>query len=442
LQKENPALPAGGGGVSLFGVRLAHRHYALALLTFVYVVNYLDRQILSILLQPIKEEFGVSDTALGFLSGITFAVFYATLGIPIAMLADRFSRKKIIAVSLTLFSVMTVACGMVVQFWQLVLARIGVGIGEAGTSPPSHSIIADLYPPEKRATALAIFSAGLNVGIMIGFFGGGLVNELYGWRVAFLCAGLPGLFLAFAVLVTLKEPQRGHSEGLAASSDAPRFFEVARTLWQQRSFRHIAFGAAMNAFAGYGAVTFTPAFLYRSHGLSTAEIGTALALIYGVAGGAGTFLAGYFADRFSRGGVQWNMYVPAIAILAVVPFGFVFYLHPNMIVALCAAVLPSMAGAVYLGPCLSMTQGLVPLRMRATAAAVLLFVINIIGLGLGPQTVGLVSDLLNPSLGQDSLRWALLIAGVGNIWSALHFYLASRTLKADLAKVRNTVHRA
>lgn len=412
-----------------------YKYYALAILTVGYMVNYLDRQILSVVLPSVQAEFGVSDTALGLLSGIAFAAFYATLGIPIALLADRVSRKTIISVALAIFSGMTVLCGLSVQFWQLVLARIGVGVGEAGTSPPSHSIIADLFPPENRATALALYSAGLNAGLMIGFFGGGWIDELYGWRWAFLLAGFPGLVLAVITYITLREPVRGLSDGYTAKADAPPVLDVVRHLITQRSFRHLALGGAMNAFAGYGAVAFTPLFLFRSHDMTSGEIGTVLALLYGVIGGAGTFTAGYFADRMARRGVAWNMYVPIIAILAAMPFSVTFLLAGNTTLALFAAVVPSFAGAVYLGPIFSMTQGLVPLRMRATASAILLFILNIIGLGLGPQAVGIFSDLFNPWLGQDSLRYALLLAAGANIWSAVHFYLASRTLKEDLARV-------
>ena len=189
-----------------------YRWYALAMLTTVYIVNFVDRQILSILLSDIKAAFDVSDTYLGFLSGISFALFYATLGIPIAMWADRGNRRNIITLALTVFSVMTALCGFAANFVQLALARIGVGVGEAGASPPSHSIIADLFPPKERATAMGIFAVGVNIGIMIGFFAGGWIRDVYGWRIAFMAVGAPGLVVALFVRIFLKEPVRGASD--------------------------------------------------------------------------------------------------------------------------------------------------------------------------------------------------------------------------------------
>ncbi len=413
-----------------------YRRYALGLLTSVYVSNYVDRQILSILLESIKHEFSVSDTQLGFLSGISFAIFYATLGIPIALWADRGNRRNIVALATVVFSVMTAVCGFAASFVQLALARIGVGIGEAGASPPSHAIVADLYRPHERATAMAIFALGVNLGILIGFLAGGWINEFFGWRAAFLVVGVPGLLLALLVRTTLREPPRGQSEGREgeASAAAPPLAAAFRTFLRVRSLRHIALGAALNSFVGYGAVAWVPAFLIRSFGMSTGDVGTALALIIGVVGGAGTFLGGYFADRLARRDVRWNVWLVAACVGGATPFAFGVYLAADAFWALVAFLVPAAVGALYLGPSLAMVQGLVPLRMRTLASAVLLFVINIIGLGLGPQAVGILSDLLAPRFGEESLRYALLLAGLVNLWSALHFFLAGRTLTRDLAR--------
>ncbi len=424
--------------VRLFGRTVAYRHYALFILTAIYVLNYMDRQILSILLQPIKEHFQVSDSLLGLLSGFSFALFYATLGIPIAMLADRLNRRNVIAVSLAIFSLMTVLCGMAVQFWHLMLARIGVGIGEAGTSPPSHSIIADLYPEEKRATALAIFALGVNIGIMFGFFGAGLINEFYGWRVAFVLAGVPGILLAIALPFIMREPPRGFSEANRTKvQDAPPFMTVVRTLFKQRTFVHLSLAGALNAFVGYGAVAWTPAFLIRSHGMSTAEIGLILSLMYGVVGGAGTFFGGYLADKLASRNPRWRLWVPALGIFISAPFSVGFYLYPDTAIALAFYLVPALMGAIYLGPAFAITQGLAPLRMRSAAAAMFLFILNIIGLGFGPWAVGAVSDMLQPSFGADSLRWSLLVISVVAIWSGIHFVLAARTMVADMKAVKD-----
>ena len=430
---------AARGGPAIAGFSSAYRHYVLAILTLMYVVNYLDRQILAILLQPIKNEFHVSDTMLGLLAGPTFALFYATLGIPIALAADRSNRRNIIAVSLALFSLMTVVCGLAARFWQLLLARVGTGVGEAGTGPSAQAIISDLYPPHARASAQSFYSAGLNIGLLIAFAVGGHIAQVYGWRAAFLASGIPGLLLVFVVMLTMREPVRGHSENLRDDSKSVPFPDVARFLWSQRSFRHIALGSAMMAFSGYGATAFIPAFLVRSHHMTVAEIGIVFALLAGVGGWLGTFLAGIIADRLGKRDVRWNVYVPIGAVFLAVPLSPVFYLARDTNVALFAAIIPVAMGAVFVGPSVTMVQALVPLRMRATAAAILLFILNIIGLGLGPQAVGFVSDLLSPSFGADSLRYALLIGPVAGILSALCYWRAAGTLAADLARVpRNT----
>ena len=435
-QNESAAL-TGGGDTAHFSPN--YRHYILAILTLMYVVNYLDRQILNILLQPIKAEFGVSDALLGLLAGPTFALFYATLGIPIARLADRHSRRNIIAVSMGLFSIMTVVCGLAAQFWQLLIARVFTGVGEAGTGPSAMAVISDLYPPEKRAAAQSFYSAGLNIGLLIAFFGGGWIAQTYGWREAFLAAGIPGLLLFFVVMFTVREPPRGHSEMLADDGVRPSLGAVARFLWAQRSFRWIAFGAAMTSFGGYGATAFVPAFLIRSHHLSLSEVGLIFAGIAGVGGWFGTFLSGVIADRMGKRDVRWNMYVPLGAVFLALPFTPVFYLAQNTTVAVLAAIIPSAMGAVFLGPCITMVQGLVPLRMRATAAALFLFILNIIGLGLGPQAVGIVSTLLQPTYGTDSLRYALFVTMISSVIGGYCYWRATRTLKADLARVTNPV---
>jgi predicted MFS family arabinose efflux permease len=411
------------------------RRYILAILTTVYISNYVDRQILAILLEPIKHTFDLSDTQLGFLSGISFAIFYATLGIPIAMWADRGNRRNIITLATTVFSVMTALCGLAASFAQLALARLGGGIGEAGSSPPSRSILADLYPPQERATAMAIFALGVNVGILIGFLAGGWMNEFFGWRAAFMVVGIPGLLLALLVRLTVPEPERGSSEGRDHEADAtaPPLRDAFALFWRRRSLRHIAIGATLNSFVGYGAVAWVPAFLIRSFGMSTGDIGTALALIIGIVGGTGTFLGGYFADRLARRDVRWNVWLVAACIGGGFPFAFAVYLAPTAFWALLSFLIPAAVGALYLGPSLAMVQGLVPLRMRTVASAVLLFIINIIGLGFGPQMVGVVSDLLAPRFGQESLRYALLCVGCVNLWAAFHFYRAARTLGEDLA---------
>jgi MFS family permease len=432
---ENNAAPprAGIGGVS--------RSYILLMLTLVYVVNYLDRNILNILLPAIKAEFHLTDAALGLLSGTSFAILYATLGVPLAWLADRVSRRNVIAISMLLFSAMTAISGYAASFAQLISARIGTGIGEAGTSPSVNSIISDLYEPKERAGALSFYAAGLNIGLLLAFFGGGWIEQHFGWRDAFLAAGIPGLVIALLFLFTVPEPRRGHVERLTDPGEAPHLPETIKYLWSQRSFRFIALGTGMSSFGGYAANSFVPAFLGRTHHMTPSQIGLTLAILFGVVGGFGTYYSGVLADRLGARDVRWNMRVIYIAILVAIPFFPIYFLSPSLPLALAGAVLPTIIGAAYLAPCYAMVQSLVPLRMRAQAAAILLFVLNIVGFGLGPYAVGRLSDYLTPRLGSDALRWALLSTVITWLISAWCFWMASRTLSAELARANGpTVH--
>ena len=410
----------------------AARQYALSVLVVVYTFNFIDRQILSILLEPIKNELGLSDTALGMLTGFAFALFYATLGIPIARFADKGNRRNLIALALAIWSAMTALSGLAQNFWHMLLARIGVGVGEAGCSPPAHSMIADYYPAERRATALGIYSLGIPVGILFGFLAGGWLNEFFGWRVAFFVVGVPGLLLAILVRFTLREPTRGMAEGRSDAVEQPTVMETFRYLWAKRSFRHLAFGGGLTAFVGYGVVTWVPSFLIRSHGMDTGEVGTYLGLILGIPGGIGIALGGWMADRYGAKDTRWYLWVVSVALLLGVPFSFGIYLSETALMALLFLMIPVMLGNFYQATTFSQTQGLVSLRMRSVAAAVLLFILNIIGLGAGPQAVGILSDVLQPSYGDESLRYSLLILSFVNVWSAYHYYVAGKYLKDEL----------
>jgi predicted MFS family arabinose efflux permease len=418
------------------GMRIGGRSrgFILLMVTLVYVVNYLDRNILNIVLPEIKKEFLLTDFALGILSGTSFAITYATLAMPLAWIADRTNRRNVIAGSLALFSAMTVVCAYAATAVQLVIARVFTGVGEAGTGPSIQSMLSDLYPPKQRAAALSLYSSGLNIGLLIAFFGGGEIAQYFGWRAAFLASGLPGLILVFLFLFVVPEPPRGHVEQIKDSSRAPSFLATVAHLWSQRSFRWISIGTALSAFGGYAGLTFVPLFLTLSHGMAPAERGFVLALLTGIAGGFGTYIAGVLADRLGRRNVRWNMYVPIIFIATSLPFTPLFYLSPSLTVVLLSAIIPNMNGAAYLGPSLAMTQALVPLRMRAQAAAILLFILNIIGFGLGPPTVGEISELLKPSLGNDSIRWAMMTTLIPWIISGWCYWRASRTLEEDLAR--------
>jgi MFS family permease len=412
--------------------------YALGLLLVVYVFNFIDRSILSILAEPIKKDLGVSDTQMGFLGGVAFAIFYTFVGIPVARLADTSVRRNVVAISLAIWSAMTAVCGLVTSFPQLLLARIGVAVGEAGGSPPSHSMISDLFPLNRRATALGIYALGIPAGGMIGTLMGGWLNEAYDWRTAFMVVGLPGLILAALVRLTLREPVRGASDARAETTPAlVPVLDVFRFLWSRRSFRFMVLGASLHSFVGYGVGFWIPAFLIRSHHLGTALIGELLFYL-GFAGLLGTFLGGWLGDRLARRDGRWYMWLPALATIIAIPFSLFFYLWADYRVAMVVAILPAMLGAYYLAPTFALTQAMVGLRMRAMAASIMLFVINLIGLGLGPQLTGLLSDVLSrhTDLGAESLRWALVCVLMVNVLAAVCYFVSSKDLRADLAKTK------
>ena len=414
---------------------MSARYYALGLLTVVYTFNFIDRQLLSILQESIKADLLLSDQQLGLLTGFAFALFYVTAGIPIARWADRANRRNIVALAIGTWSFMTAVSGFVQNYVQLLLARIGVGVGEAGGSPPSHSIISDIFPPERRASALAFYSMGVNFGILFGFLVGGWLNEFFDWRTAFLVVGVPGILIALLVRYTLREPIRGLSEQRTSEADTVPFANVLSLLKSRASFRHMAFGAALNAFAGHSTSSWTASFMIRSHGMTTGELGTWLALILGLGGAIGVLSGGVIAERLARKDVRWYMWLPTLTGLICIPFMIANYLVAGAYTALIVAIIPGILFNVYLGNTLAMTHGLVGLRMRALASAILFFILNLIGLGLGPWAVGVLSDVLAPTLGQESLRYAMLyLLPIAMTWSVFHFYMASKTLKEDLAQ--------
>lgn len=409
-----------------------YRWYALGVLVLVYCSSHVDRQIMGILLEPIKNDLGASDTQMGFLVGLTFAIFYATLGMPIAMLADRTNRRNIIAIATTIWSGMTVVCAYVGSYTQLALARIGVGIGEAGSSPPSHSMISDLFSQRQRATAMGIFALGINLGLLIAYLGGGWMSEHWGWRTTFIVVGLPGILIALLVRFTLIEPPRGASEGAGhAQSEAPSLGSVWKTMLSTPATRHVVFGSALAGFVGYGMTLWLPAFFVRSHGLSQSETGLTLALMAGIVGGIGTFTAGRLADHLAKRDPRWLAWVVAVGKGGLVPFLVAFFWLTDFTSALLVYLIPAFFGGFYLAPTFAMIQQLVPVQMRSVAAAICLFLLNIIGMGLGPQGVGILSDIFADQYGTESLRYSLMVFSLLNLWCAYHYFLAARTLQQD-----------
>lgn len=415
------------------------RRYTMVVLAIVYMFNFVDRQILAILLPAIRDEFQVGDTVLGFLSGTAFALFYVTLGIPIAQLADRWNRRNLIAAAVAIWSGMTALSGFAQNIVHLTLARIGVGVGEAGCSPPAHSMIADMYPPEHRSTAMGFYTLGISAGIMLAYLAGGWVAQNIGWREAFLIVGLPGLLLAAIVRFTLQEPARGASEQRIDSGASPRLVEVFRFLMARRSFVHMGIGAGLSSFVGYATINFMPSYVVRSFGMDLAELGFWLGIIIGIAGGFGFFVGGYIADRVGRTRRQTSFRFLTLAMLVSAIFSVLVFLAPSAFLCLALLVVPAAISNFYLAPVLAQAQGLVSLRMRSVASALVLLIINVIGLALGPLLTGMLSDALEPVFVEESMRYSLLTVSIVVLpWAGVHFFLAGQAIDADL--VHATVH--
>ena len=410
-----------------------YRYLVLGILTAAYVSNFVDRQVINVLAQYIIEDLQISDGQFGMLSGLAFALIYTTLGIPIARLADISNRRNIIAISITIWSVMTAVCGAAQNFAQLFMARFGVGVGEAGGSPPAHSIVSDIFPAHQRATALSIYSLGVYGGILVGTVGGAYLVRYFDWRTAFVVVAIPGIFLAALVRFVIKEPPRGMAESRKDVAP-PGFLRVLSFLWERKSFRHLSFACALHAFVTYGVGNFMPLFLGRVHDMPIIDVGWYYGLIAGIGGLAGTFFGGWMSDRISNktGDKTWYVWIPFISTVLAIPFALItFLVMPTGVTAAFSYLLPVFFGGWYLAPCIASTHFLVGIRMRAMASAILLFMLNLIGLGLGPMLTGFVSDYLTPSLGTDALRYAMSVTVMVNCWCALHYYLAARTIRAD-----------
>ena len=392
-----------------------YRYYLLALLTLGYVFNFVDRQVMTILIEPIKMEFGASDTQMGLLSGLAFALFYATLGIPVARLADRWSRRNVLAISMTTWSAVTALCATATGFWHLLLLRIGVGIGEAGGTPPSQSLLADYFPPEKRAFAQGILATAPNIGILVGLFGGALIAEAYGWRSVFLVFGIPGVLLAILIQLTIKEPLKVIA---SASEEGAGLFSTLGNIFRLPSFAHIMVGVGFTGIAGYGLGVWSPSFLVRVHNMSLVDAGLYLGLIGVFGGGLGTISSGLLVDRLARRDKRWQLWLPSIGIFLALPTQLAFLLWPaehrlvmgdvDVPFALVFMALSAVFASFWIAPSYAAVQNLVPQYWRTQASALMLLAINLLGMGLGPLLVGMLSDLLS-QFGDSSVRYGLSI---------------------------------
>ena len=426
----------------------AYTRYAMFLLLGIYIVNFLDRSVVNILAEPIKQELHLADWQLGMMSGLAFALFYTVLGIPIARLAERSNRPIIIGTATAVWSGFTMLSGTASSFIQLIAYRIGVGVGEAGCTPPAHSLIADYVPKEKRASALAFYSMGTPLGGLLGLVMGGLVADAYGWRAAFLVAGLPGIFFALLTWFTLKEPRKLlgiQSEKIMATQAS--FSETMKLLLTKKTFWLIAVAAAIKAFIGYGHGPFTASFFMRVHteeiaglaslfGLkSIGFLGLALGIMGGVAGTISSIVGGMVADRYAKTDLRGYVTVPAIASVLAIPVFCLAMSVPSASVALWILVINGLMGSLWYGPVYAIGQSIVPPHMRATTAAILLFIINLIGLGLGPLAVGFLSDHMANGVGLGSaqgVRWALMISSFAGLVAFGLFWMARKTIREEM----------
>lgn len=412
-----------------------YSYFVLGVLTLVYTFNFVDRQLIAILSPAIKEDLGLSDSVLGLMKGLAFAVLYTTLGIPIAWLADRWNRVSIISIALAMWSGFTALSGFAANALQLTLARIGVGIGEAGCSPPAHSLISDYFPKEKRASALAIYALGIPFGQMFAFLAGGWVLQELGWRNAFFVVGIPGVLLAILMKLTVKEPIRGAQDKDAAVAEPIKFNEGLKKLLTIPTYWGVTAAVTLASFTGYGTGLWVVDFYRRTYELAYTEITVPLALLNGVAYGIGTFLGGYLTDRFGRKDKGAYAWLPAIGMLITIPAGWLSLWSPTPFWAFFWSA-PFLIGlGIYLGPSFSLIQTLAPVRLRAFATAFFFLILNLIALGFGPLWVGALSDIFASSYGDvTGLRIAMTTLGAFSLAAVGAFYWTSKKLPADWKK--------
>ncbi|PZQ57290.1 MAG: MFS transporter [Phenylobacterium zucineum] len=437
--------PAAASETTLALPGRAYRGYALGLLMVIYVVNFVDRQVVSILAEPIKRDLGLADWQLGLMTGLAFAMLYTVLGLPIARIAERGDRPLIIAAAVAVWSGFTALSGMAQTFTHLILARIGVGVGEAGCTPPALSLIADTVPREQRASAVSVYMLGAPVGSILGLALGGLIADAFGWRMAFVVVGLPGLLLAVVAALTLREPRRRLARA-AAAEPPPGIRDALRELAASRTYWRVVGGVTIKSFASYGALAFTGSFFFRNFPVELAEmaagfglksagfLGLALGVTSGLTAMIGTLLGGRLADHFARKDARAFAVIPAVGAIAGLPFSLAALNADSLLAAFAFLLAPGLLGSMWLGPAYGVVQSLVQPQTRATATAVMLFVANLIGLGLGPLFVGILSDVLVAQglTDADAIRWSMMSFALLALPCAWLFWSARRSMREDI----------
>ncbi|WP_076857718.1 spinster family MFS transporter [Bradyrhizobium mercantei] len=409
----------------------ARRYYVLALLTIIYALNFLDRTIFNVLIEPIKKEFLLSDTTMGLLAGFGFVLFYSLLGIPIARMADRLNRRNIVAIAFAFWSAMTYLCGLASSVTTLALARVGVGIGESAGTPASQSMIADLFDKNERPRALGIYAIGTYLGVFLGYFIGGYVNQHYGWRMAFFTAGLPGIALAAVLWLTISEPARGT---MAETFKAEPIGPTLGFLASQPSFVIVLVGFCLTTYTNYATAVWIPPFLARIHHLTSAEIGTYAGTFKGLAGMAGTLIGGLVVAQIGRRDDRWKLWAPAIMSGLAGPVFALCMLTQSFTLMVATLALTSFMVGFHLGPIFAIAQTVAKPSMRALASAIVLLTATCFGQGVGPLAVGMINDALKGTYGVDAVRYSLLSAAVTTTLGALLFVWAARWIRSDIAR--------
>lgn len=420
--------------VGKFTTRL-YTVYVTAIVWCVLLLRFMDLQIIAVVIDPIKRQFGVSDTELGLLTGFAFSALYGGLGIPVGRVADTRNRVTILSIAVGLWSAMTAFCGLASTFTQLIAARIGVGIGESGGTGPAYSLISDYYPAEKRPSVFAVLNSSVPVAVFMGFMVGGFVNAHFGWRAAFCVVGLPGVLVAILVRLTIREPRVTCGTFSITNASATGFLVTLGDLWRKRAYRHLVLATSIFTMGAMGSGIWLPSFFIRVHHMPSAQVAVWLAFIYGGAGLAGVLLGGLITERVVErtGDARWYVRVPAVCSAAILPIAVFVYLWRDPIVALLAHIGTTALMHSWMGPAYGTIQNLAGAQRRGVASAVNMLAINLIAYGFGPLSVGMASDTLGRFVGDQSLRYSILaVVVITYAWAGIHFLLAARTIREEL----------
>jgi MFS family permease len=408
--------------------------YALAMLTVIYTLNFLDRTVINILIDPIKRDYHLSDTEMGLITGFGFVLMYSLLAAPVARWADRGNRRSILTWGLTIWSGMTALAGISRNAIQLTLARFGVGIGEAAGTAPSASIISDLFPSHQRAMAMSVYQLGPVFGGFLGAFIGGWINQYYGWHRAFLVAGIPGLLVALIFRFTVKEPVRGTTEETQVRTRQQPIGETLDFIFSQKSYVLLLIGFSFTTYIQFGFGNWTAPFLGRIRHLNSAQIGTYLGTVRGVAGLIGTLIGGYLTDWFGHRDPRWRLYVPAICSMLACPAALLFLFSPSPVLSLAGFAVISAASPVHVGPIISVSHSVVKVGMRTFSTSLLYLISEIFGLGLGPYFIGAFNDHYAKQLGVNVIRYSMSTAAAATLIGGIFFLIAAQFLKNDVPR--------